>query len=309
MSANNTKLIAVIGATGHQGGSVIRALQASGEFRVRALTRNPSQHSSLADEVVAADLNRPETLTSAFEGTYGVFAVTNFWEQGGADEVMQGEAVVRAAKDAGVEHFVWSTLPNVEAISGGKYHVPHFTDKAKVDAIVSAVGFRHHTFVIASFYYQNLLQAMASQQQQDGSMGWTLPINPNARVIHAGDITEIGKIVAGAFANSEIAGRGQYLPLVGELLSFNDIVATLNNQGHTYTFNQVPSEVFATFFPGAGELAEMFGYFEDHTYLGANSDDQIALANKVAGNRATDFATWARSNMPVEAVQAETVMA
>lgn len=299
MSANTKKLIAVIGATGQQGGSVVRALQASGEFRVRALTRNPSQHSGLADEVVAADLNRPETLKSAFEGAYGVFAVTNFWEPGGADEVTQGEAAVRAAKDAGVEHFVWSTLPNVEVISGGKYNVPHFTDKAKVDAIVSAAGFRHHTFVIASFFYQNLLGNTAPQQQQDGSTGWTLPINPNVRVIHAGDITELGKIVAGAFANPEAAGGGQYLPQVGDLLSFNDIVATLNKQGHTYTFNQVPREVFATFFPGAGELAEMFGYFETHTYLGANSDDRIALANKVAGNRATDFATWARSNMPV----------
>ena len=141
MPANTARLIAVLGATGHQGGGVVRALQASGRFRVRALTRNPGKHGGVADEVVAADLNRPETLRSGFEGAYGVFAVTNFWEQG-ADEVAQGEAAVRAAKDAGVEHFVWSTLPNVEAISGGKYDVPHFTNKAKVDAIVSTAGFR-----------------------------------------------------------------------------------------------------------------------------------------------------------------------
>ena len=134
-------MIAVLGATGHQDDEVVRALQANGRFRVRALTRNPGKHGGVADEVVAADLNRPETLRSGFEGAYGVFAVTNFWEQG-ADEVAQGEAAVRAAKDAGVEHFVWSTLPNVEAISGGKYDVPHFTNKAKVDAIVSTAGFR-----------------------------------------------------------------------------------------------------------------------------------------------------------------------
>jgi len=79
--------------------------------------------------------------------------VTNFWEPGGADEIRQGESAVRAAKDAGVQHFVWSTLPNVEAIRGGKYQVPHFTGKAKVDAAVPAAGFRYHTFVVAPFFY------------------------------------------------------------------------------------------------------------------------------------------------------------
>jgi uncharacterized protein YbjT (DUF2867 family) len=300
MSANKAPLIAVIGATGHQGGGVVRALQAGGRFRIRALTRDPGKYDGSADEAVAADLNRPETLRSASEGAYGVFAVTNFWEQGGADEVAQGEAAVRAAKDAGVEHFVWSTLPDVEAISGGKYDVPHFTNKAKVDAIVSAAGFRYHTFVVASFFYQNLTGVMAPHQQQDGSIGWTLPIDPAARGIHAGDITELGKIVAGAFADPETAGSGQYLPLVGDLLSFGDIVATLNDQGHAFTFNRVPRDVFATFYPGAGELAEMFGYFEEHTYLGGKWEDRIALANKVAGTRPTDFATWARSNMPAK---------
>jgi uncharacterized protein YbjT (DUF2867 family) len=299
VSADIKKLIAVIGATGNQGGGVVSALQAGGKFRVRALTRYPGKYSGSADEVVAADLTSPETLKAAFEGAYGVFAVTNFWEPGGIDEVAQGEAAVRAAKDGGVEHFVWSTLPNVEEISGGRYHVPHFTSKAKVDAIVSAAGFKHHSFVIAPGFYQNFLGNSVPQQQADGSMGWTLPIDGNARVVHSGDITELGGVVAGAFNNPDIAGSGQYLPLVGELLSYNDIVATLNKQGHAYTFNQVPREVFATFFPGAGELAEMFAYFADYTYLGVKSDDRIALANKVAGTPPTDFATWARSNMAV----------
>ncbi len=184
----------------------------------------------------------------------------------------QGEAAVRAAQEAGVRHFVWSTLPNVETISGGKYNVPHFTDKAKVDAIVRNAGFEHHTFVVASFFYQNFVGMLAPQKQQDGSLGWTLPIDPGARCIHMGDIGELGKVVAGAFAHPGKAGAGQYLPLVGDFLSFNEVVETLNKQGHTFTFNQVPREVFANFFPGARELAEMFGYFEDYTYLGANSD-------------------------------------
>src|SRR6476646_8242520 len=143
MSSDNERRIAVIGATGQQGGGVVRALQAGGQFQVRALTRNPGKHRELAEEVVKADLDRPETLKAAFAGAHGVFLVTNFWESG-TDELKQATAAVRAAKQAGVKHFVWSTLPDVEAISGGKLHVPHFTGKAKVDRIVKEAGFAHH---------------------------------------------------------------------------------------------------------------------------------------------------------------------
>src|SRR5216684_5563766 len=107
MLSSNEKLIAVIGATGQQGGGVIRALQARGQFKVRALTRNPDKHRELADEVVEADLNSPETLNAAFEGAYGVFLVTNNWEEG-TDEFKQATGAVRAAKNAGVNHLIWS---------------------------------------------------------------------------------------------------------------------------------------------------------------------------------------------------------
>ena len=79
MLSNNNNLIAVFGATGHQGGGVVRALQASGQFKVRALSRNPGKHRELADEVALADLNRPDTLQPAFAGAHGVFLVTCSW--------------------------------------------------------------------------------------------------------------------------------------------------------------------------------------------------------------------------------------
>jgi uncharacterized protein YbjT (DUF2867 family) len=300
MASDDRKLIAVVGATGQQGGAVKRALQAGGRFKVRALTRNPDRHRGLADEVVAADLNRPETLQAAFEGAHGVFLVTNFWEQG-TDELKQATAAVHAAKDAGVKHFVWSTLPNVEAISGGKFDVAHFTGKARIDRIVQEAGFVNHTFVVAPFFYQNLAGILAPQKQADGSLGWSLPLDPDVRCIHMGDISELGSIVAGAFVHPDQAGHGEYLPLVGDLLSFNEIVDTLNRQGHKLSFKQVPSEVFAGFFPGAAELAEMFGYFQVHTYLGSDSQDRIALANRVAGVEPSKFSTWARVNFPVHA--------
>src|SRR5260221_10577825 len=210
--SNTKNLIAVVGATGLQGGAVVSALQASGQFTVRALTRNPAKHPKLADEVVLADLDRPETLKAAFAGAHGVFLVTNAWEPG-ADERKQALAAVHAAKDAGVKHFIWSTLPNVETIPRGKLDVPHFTHKAKVDLIVREAGFAHHTFVIAPFFYQNLLAVMAPQKQADGAAGWALPLDPGQRAIHMGDITELGHIVVGAFARPELAGHGEQLTL------------------------------------------------------------------------------------------------
>jgi uncharacterized protein YbjT (DUF2867 family) len=295
MERTNKKVIAVVGATGQQGSAVVRALQAGNQFKVRALTRNPAKHRELADEVVEADLNRPETLKRVFEGGHGVFLVTNFQEHG-AGELKQATAAVHAAKDAGVKHFVWSTLPDVEAITGGKLHVPHFTGKAKVDRIVKEAGFANHTFVIAPFYYQNLIGVLAPQKQTDGSASWALPLDPTVRSIHMGDITELGDIVAGAFAHPGQAGHGEYLPLVGDFMSFNEIIDTLNRQGHNLSFHQVPKDVFAGFFPGAAEIAEMFAYFQAHTYLGSDSRDQIALANKVAGRQPTQFSAWARVN-------------
>jgi uncharacterized protein YbjT (DUF2867 family) len=299
MSSIDNKLIAVIGATGQQGGGVVRALQASGQFKVRALTRDPGKHRDLAEEVVAADLDRPETLKGAFDGAYGVFLVTQSTLLG-TDELEQASAALRAAKEAGAQHFIWSTLPDVEAISGGKFRVPHFTGKAKVDRIVRDAEFKYHTFVVAPFFYQNLAGPMVPQKQDDESLGWALPLDPDVRGIHMGDIAELGAIVAGAFAHPDQAGHGEYLPLVGDFMSFNDIVGTLNRQGHDFTFRQVPFDDFAATFPGAAEVGDMFRYFEAHTFLGSNMEKEIALANRLAGRQPTRFAAWARTNFPVE---------
>jgi uncharacterized protein YbjT (DUF2867 family) len=300
MSSSDKKLIAVVGATGNQGGAVVRALHADGQFNVRALTRDPGKHRDLAEEVVAADLDRPETLKTAFDGAYGVFLVTQSTLLG-TDELEQASAALRAAKEAGVQHFIWSTLPDVEAISGGKFHVPHFTGKARVDLIVRDAGFKYHTFVVAPFFYQNLAGPMAPQKQDDESLGWALPLDPDVRGIHMGDIAELGAIVAGAFAHPYQAGHGEYLPLVGDFMSFNDIVGTLNRQGHNFTFRHVPFDDFAATFPGAAEVGNMFRYFEAHTFLGSDMENEIALANRLAGRQPTKFAAWARANFPVEA--------
>lgn len=293
------KVIAVFGASGNQGAGVVRALKAGGHFKVRAITRDPARYTGDVDEVVAADLTKPETLAPALEGSHGVFLVTNFWQEG-ADELKQAAAAIAAAKAVGVNHLIWSTLPNVEAISRGEFRLPQFTGKAKVDAIVKGAGFARHTFVVPPAYYQNFSGPFGPQEQADGSLGWVLPIDPNVRCFHMGDISELGNIVAGAFARPDETGGGVYLPLVGDFMSFNDIVSTLRELGHQFTFNSVPREVYAGFFPGAEVFGETLAYYETYTYLGPGSHSYaIDLANKVAGRKPTTFASWAKDNFQI----------
>ena len=289
------QIIAVIGATGSQGSGVVDALIKDGTFKVRAITRNPDKYQGRADEVVKGDLTDLETLTHAFKDAYGVFVVTNFWE--GADELAQGKNAVEAAKKANVNHFIWSTLPNVERISHGQFDVPHFTGKEKVDELVKNAGFANYTFVQPPFYFQNLTGQMGAQIQQDGSIGWTLPIDPSKKVIHMADISDLGKVVAGAFLHPAKVGNGSYLSLATELNSFNDVLAVFKTNGKEYSFNQVPTEVFSNFFEGAGEIAQMLAYFENHTYMGPRSDDQIQLAKDVSIEKFTSLNDWIKQNV------------
>jgi uncharacterized protein YbjT (DUF2867 family) len=288
------KIIAVLGATGLQGKGVTDSIVKNGSFKARAVTRNPEKYIGNADEVVKGDLTDLALLTEAFNNAHGVFVVTNFWA--GADEIAQGKIAIQAAKNAGVNHFIWSTLPDVEKISGGKYDVPHFTGKAKVDEMVKNAGFKNHTFVQPPFYFQNFTGMMSPQAQQDGSTGWTLPIDPGKKVIHMADINDLGKVVAGAFLNPEKAGDGKYLSLATELNSFNDIIAAYKANGKEYILKQVPGELFSTFFEGAKEISEMMAYFEAHTYMGPNSEDQIKLAKEIATAEFKSLNEWIKQN-------------
>jgi uncharacterized protein YbjT (DUF2867 family) len=290
------KIIAVVGATGLQGKGVVNELIKEGTFKVRAITRNPNKYQGKADEVVQGDLTDLESLSNAFKDAYGVFVVTNFWE--GEDEFAQGNTAIEAAKNANVNHFVWSTLPNVEEISNGKYTVPHFTGKAKVDELVKNAGFSNYTFVRPPFYFQNLIGQLGAQEQQDGSLGWALPVDPSKRVIHMADINDLGKVVAGAFINPGKVGKGSYLSLASDCYSFNDILAAFNANGKTYSFTHIPSDVFSKFpDKGADEIAQMFSYFESNTYMGPNADQQIQFAKEIATEDYTSLNDWIKQNL------------
>ncbi len=298
------QLIAVMGATGTQGGGVIEELLARQQFGVRVLTRNPESDKAKAlqakgCEVVQADFTKPETLEPAFKNAYGAFVVTNFWDPGTmASETAQGTLAVKAAKAAGVQHLVWSTLPNCKEISKGKYEVIHFTGKALVDAEVKAASFPYYTFVEAPMYFQNFLGMMAPQPMEDGGKGWTMPMNPAAKVLHIGDPVEMGKLAARVFEHPTTVGTGKYLAQASELSSWQEMIDTLNVQGHHFQFKQVPNEVFDAFpFPGAAELREMMNYFEDYTYFGPEADHMLALARELYPEGFTPFAIWAKAQM------------
>ena len=297
------QIIAVVGGTGAQGGGVVEALLERGRFAIRVLTRNPEGERAKAFaergvEIVKADLNAPETLSAAFSGAYGAFVVTNFWDPAtGGNEYEQGKAAVRAAKEAGVEHYVWSTLPNSKEISGGKLAVEHFTSKALVDPEVTAADFHHHTFMEPPMYFQNLTGPLAPQPIEGGAKGWALPIDPDKRNIHAGDISEFGKVVARVFEQPGRVGQGQHLAVASEMLSWSDLVETLNAQGHDLRVVQVPAQAYDGFYPGASEMREMFQWFEGYTYFGPDAEEKIALANQVYPDGFTPFATWAAEHM------------
>jgi uncharacterized protein YbjT (DUF2867 family) len=297
------QIITVVGGTGTQGGGVVDALLAAGQFAVRVVSRNPAGASAEAlkqrgVEVVKGDLLEPASLRPAFTGAYGAFLVTNFWDPTQAKKETEiGNAAVKEARAAGIQHFIWSTLPDSEKLTGGRRKVEHFTDKARVDATVEQAKFPRHTFVQAPFYFQNFLGAMPPQPLPNGGRGWAVPMDPAARVIHAGDVKEIGRAVAAAFAAGDKLRNGSYLAVCGGVYSWNDFVATLKAQGHDLQVQQVPPDVYDSFYPGASEVREMFQYFEECTYFGPEREPRIAAANALVPGGFTALADWAKANL------------
>ena len=248
------KIVTVLGSTGAQGGGVVRALLDQQDWQVRAVTRNARSQAALhlaelGCEIAEADLNSPLTLFEALQGSFGLFAVTNFWDRDTRmSEFKQGKNLVRAAKDARIQHFIWSTLPDYKALSGGKYRVPHFTSKARVDNEVKRAGFRYHTFVEAPFYFQNFLTLHAPKKTPDGRELWRYPADKDKCRFACGDIKELGKIVAAALNQPDKVGNGQYLALASDYLCWQELVDILNAQGHKLDYERVCAEEYDSFF-------------------------------------------------------------
>lgn len=276
------KVIAVIGATGAQGGGLVRSILAdkTGAFATRAITRNPKSEKAQAlaeqgAEVVAADVDDQQTLERAFKGAHGVFAVTNFWEHfSGEREMRQAEALAQAAAAAGVKHVVWSTLEDTRRwfpldddripTLQGQYKVPHFDAKGASDRFFTDSGVPT-TFLQAAFYWDNFIHFGAGpRQNEQGELVLALPLGGAPLPgVAAGDI---GKVAYGIFRRgSETAGR--YIGAAGEILSGPDMAAKMGRaMGRTVTFVDVPFETYRGLgFPGAEDLANMYQF---HALLG-----------------------------------------
>jgi uncharacterized protein YbjT (DUF2867 family) len=312
------KIIAVVGATGAQGSGLIRAILADkgGPFRARALTRDPGSEKAraLADagaEVVAADVDDPQSLKRAFTGSDGAFCVTFFWEHFSPEkELEHARAMAEAAKQASLRHVIWSTLEDTRKhipLSDnrmptlmGKYKVPHFDAKGEADRIFAELGVPT-TFLVTSFYWENLIYfGMAPKRGSDGKLAFTLPMgNKKLASIAAEDI---GKTAYAIFKKGpELAGKT--IGVAGEHLTGAQMAASLSKAlGEEVRYNAVTPEAFRGFgFPGADDLGNMFQFNQEF--------EQVCLeARDLAAGRALNpsmqtFDAWLARNkgrIPVE---------
>jgi uncharacterized protein YbjT (DUF2867 family) len=223
-------LVAVVGATSKQGRSVVATLLGSQRFRVRALTRNSNSPAARALKDLGAELvNVPLELghtkefERAFEGAYGVFLMTPPVAPPDTSEAPLGRQLANAAVAAGVQHVVFSTLENVDRISGGTKYAPHFTDKAEVADYIRGLPISH-SFIMLAFFYTNLLEYYVPRYDGDTLL---LPIYlpEDFRAPFIDPLTATGPVVLEIFSNPGLYA-GRMLPIVGDTISPREIVET-----------------------------------------------------------------------------------
>jgi uncharacterized protein YbjT (DUF2867 family) len=284
------KIIAVVGATGAQGGGLARAVLADpdGGFAVRALTRDPSKDTAvaLADrgaEVVQADLDDEASLTAAFDGAYGAYCVTNFWEHFSGDkEVVQAGNLARAAKAAGIKHAIWSTFEDTRELVPldddrmptlqGHYKVAHFDAKAESNHFFTDLGVPT-TFLLTSGYWENFIYfGWGPARGEDGVLAVTYPLGDKKLPSMA--VEDIGKCAYAIFkAGAEYIGKT--VGIAGGHPTGAEIAAAFTKAlGEEVRYNDVPADVYRGFgFPGADDVGNMFQFKRDFNdaYTGVRS--------------------------------------
>ena len=274
------KIIAIIGATGAQGGGLARAIlnDKNGGFTVRAITRNINSEKAKAldeqgAEVVSANLDELDSLIKAFNGAYGVYCVTNFWEHLSPEkEIEQAHNMAKAAKAAGVKHAIWSTLDDTRKFIPlsdnrmptlmGKYKVPHFDGKGESDHFFKDEGVPV-TILETVLYWDNFIYfGMGPKKGPDGKLGITFPMgDKRLSGIAAGDI---GKCAYGIFkSGNEYIGKT--VGIAGEHLTVSDIAKIFSKiMGKEVYYNDISPDIYRKFgFPGAEDLGNMFQFYRD----------------------------------------------
>lgn len=305
------KVIAVVGATGAQGGGLVRAIlnDPKGGFAVRALTRDVNsakakEFAKLGAEVVAADLDDVQSLKKAFHGAYGVFCVTFYWAHLSPEkEMAQAKSMAEAAKAAGVQHVIWSTLEDTRKwiplsdnrmpTLHGNYKVPHFDSKGASDHFFADAGVPT-TFLLTSFYWDNFIYfGMGPKKGPDGKLALTLPMGDKKLPAIAAE--DIGKCAYGIFKKGK-EFIGKTVAISGENLTGAQLAAIFTEVlGKEVRYNGVSPDAYRAFgFPGADDLGNMFQFkcdFEEY-YSGTRRPDFARSLNPSLQN----FKTWLSQN-------------
>ncbi len=276
----NKKIITVFGATGGQGGGLVRAILAdkNSEFKVRAVTRNANSDKAkeleqLGAEIVTADIDDSGSIKKAINGAYGAYFVTFFWEHFSAEKEFQEVAnFVSAAKDANLKHIIWSTLEDTRnwvpldddrmPTLHGNYKVPHFDGKGAADILFKDAGLPV-TFLRTSFYWDNFIYfGMGPKKAEDGNYYIAFPMDDKKLCGIAAE--DIGKCSYGVFRNGSDT-IGKTIGIVGEKLSGNEMAEKLSKAlGINVIYNNVTPEMYRNFgFPGADDLGNMFQFKRD----------------------------------------------
>ncbi len=287
--------ILVTGATGGQGGSVVRHLLRRGTFDVRAITRNPESDKAreltqTGVEVVAGTMDDVKSLQKAMQGCWGVFGVTNYWEHWDR-EYDHGINLMQAVEAAKPEFYLFSSLADPRKLGEGYLKVPHFELKARVEEEIRKrpiwAGFVH-----VAFYFENLVNYGMIQRQDDGTLGFGMPQGDT--LLGGVSVQDVGGPVAAMFEHSE-EYVGQVVTIAGDARPASEYAAILSRVlGEKVTYQHIPREVYAGFgFPGAAEMADMYHmyrlYMTDYSgaieeskrlYPGMQTFEQWATANK-----------------------------
>ncbi len=274
------KIITVFGATGAQGGGLVRAILADpeGGFTVRAVTRNPESEkakalAALGAELVQADVDDPASVRKALEGAYGAYFVTFFWDHFSADrETAEAKIMAEAAKDAGLQHAIWSTLEDVRnyvplsddrmPTLQGKYKVPHFDGKGAADHYFTEAGVPV-TFLLASFYWDNLIYFGAGPKRgEDGVLAITFPMGDKKLSGIAAE--DIGKCAYGIFKKGTSL-VGKRIGIAGGEPTCEEMAQSLSRAlGEEVRYNNVSAATYRSFgFPGADDLGNMFQFYQE----------------------------------------------
>jgi len=305
------KIIAVVGATGAQGGGLVRAILSDkdGPFTARALTRDPHSDKAqelarLGAEVVAADVDDVESLKRAFAGAHGAYCVTFFWAHFSPEkELAEAGAMAEAAKHAGLAHVIWSTLEDTRRwvplsdermpTLQGKYKVPHFDAKGEANKVFSDLDLPV-TFLLTSFYWDNLVYfGMGPKKGPDGKLAFTLPMGDKKLPGIAAE--DIGRCAYGIFKRGrEYVGRT--IGVAGAHLTGARMAAALAGAlGREVRYNDVsPAAYRGLGFPGADDLGNMFQFKRDFEadFCGARRPDVARALNPSL----QDFAGWLSQN-------------